>query len=79
MSGEPAVRGPVQVPREILDGLEAIRRSGLVNMLNAIGVLEVARAMGLPEVTAWVLEERGLYAIGVLCGFEAAPEAGLDA
>ena len=61
--------GPVHVPPGVLDGLEAVRRSGLVNMLDGLGVVEVARAMGFPEVAAWVLEERGLYVRGVLCGF----------
>ena len=49
--------GPVRVPRDILEGLEAVRRSGLVNMLNGLGVVEVAKAMGFPEVADWMLEE----------------------
>ena len=61
--------GPVLVPREILDGLEAVRRSGLVNMLDAPRVAEVARELGHPGVAAWLAENRSLYARGVFSGF----------
>ncbi len=61
----------IRVPAKILDGIEAVRRSGLVNMLDRNGVAEVAMALGLPAVAAWVVAEPGQYARGVFRGFEA--------
>ena len=61
----------IRVPAKILEGLEAVRRSGLVNMVDRNGVAEVARAIGLPAVAAWVVAEPGQYARGVFRGFEA--------
>lgn len=62
---------PAMVPREILDGLEAVRRSGLVNMLDRNGVAEVAMALGLPAGAEWVAAEPDQYARGISRGFEA--------
>ena len=61
----------IRVPAKILDGIEAVRRSGLVNMLDRNGVAEVAMALGLPTVAAWVVAEPGQYARGVFRGFVA--------
>ncbi len=61
----------IRVPAKALEGIEAVRRSGLVNMLDRNGVAEVAMALGLPAVAAWVAAEPGQYARGVFRGFEA--------
>lgn len=56
---------PVRVPREILDGLEAVRRSGLVNMLAHPEVADVAERMGLEASARWVRENPGPYSRAV--------------
>ena len=61
----------IPVPAKVLDGIEAVRRSGLVNMLDRNGVVEAAHALGLPAVADWVLAEPGQYARGVFRGFVA--------
>ena len=61
--------GPVLVAPEVLDGLEAVRRSGLVNMLDRKAVADIAGSMGFNPVAEWVRENRELYARGIFEGF----------
>jgi len=42
------------VTREVLDGLEAVRTSGLTNMLDRPVVVELARQMGFDETARWI-------------------------
>ncbi len=63
--------GPVRVPPEVLKGLEAVRRSGLTNMLDRPAVATIAAWMGHEATARWVREHRDLYARGVFRGFEA--------
>lgn len=64
-------RGPVPVPAAAYEGLDAVRRSGLVNMLGVRDVVRVARDLACEEAAEWILENRSLYARGVFCGVEA--------
>lgn len=66
---------PFAVPREVLEGLEAVRRSGLTNMLDRPRVAEIAEGMGFEEAARWVRGNRELYARGVFQGFEAEEDA----
>lgn len=61
--------GPVMVAREVLDGLEAVRRSGLVNILGRHDVAAIAEGMGFDTAAQWVRENRALYARGIFQGF----------
>lgn len=61
---------PVLVPRAVLEGLDAVRRSGITNMLDRPAVAEIAESMGFDEAARWVRENRELYARGVFQGFE---------
>ena len=63
----------VAVTREVYEGLEAVRRSGLTNMLDRPRVAEIAEAMGYAQAARWVREHRDLYARGIFHGFEATP------
>ncbi len=63
--------GAVRVPPDVREGLEAVRLSGLTNMLDRPAVARIAAAMGYDACARWVLEHRGLYARGVFYGFEA--------
>lgn len=64
-------RGPVRVPTEILNGLNAVRDSGKTNMFDRRRVAEIAKKMGFAAAASWVNENRGLYAQGIFQGFEA--------
>ncbi len=64
-------QGPVIVPREVLDGLEAVRRSGLTNMLDRPRVADLAHELGFEAAARWVGGNRALYARGVFEGFQA--------
>lgn len=62
--------GPVRVPRVVLDGIDAVRESGLTNMLNRPLVAELAATLGYAEAAEWIREHGGEYANGVFHGFE---------
>ena len=64
--------GPDAIPvtREVFEGLEAVRRSGLTNMLDRHVVARLAEEMGYEESARWVRENGGLYSRAVFQGFE---------
>lgn len=59
----------VCIPTAVWEGLEAVRQSGLTNMLDRPRVIELAEMMGDDETAAWVREHRREYAIGLFGGF----------
>ena len=61
----------VKVPKAVLDGLEAVRTSGLNNMLDRPVVAELAREFGFEKAARWVNAHRKEYAEGIFHGFEA--------
>jgi len=67
-------QGKIQVPREVLDGLETVRASGRINMFDARGVTILARSMDHPAAAEWVETHRAEYVTGVFRGFEAEKE-----
>lgn len=64
-------RNKIEVPVEVLTGLEAVRLSGKTNMLDAPRVIELAFEMGRVEAAFWVYENRGQYAEAIFRGFAA--------
>ena len=60
----------VRVPGDVHAGLEAVRLSGLTNMLDRSAVARIAAAMGYEACARWVRDHRDLYARGVFQGFE---------
>ena len=62
-------RKKIEVPAEVLTGLEAVRLSGKTNMLDAPRVIELAFEMGHVEAAFWVHDNRSLYAHGIFQGF----------
>ena len=60
----------VPVPREVFDGIEAVRQSGLTNMLDHPLVAQIAEGMGYVHAARWVRENRDLYARAIFHGFE---------
>jgi len=61
----------IMVAREVLDGLEAVRESGMTNMLNRPVVARLAEEMGFEEAARWIEDHRKEYAEGIFRGFEA--------
>lgn len=64
--------GPVVVPPAVLEGLEAVKRSG-AHMVERTQVLVLAKRMGYRRTVLWVEEYPDEYAHGIFHGFEAAP------
>ncbi|MCC6310972.1 MAG: DUF5049 domain-containing protein [Trueperaceae bacterium] len=60
----------IRIPRAVFQGIEAVRLSGLTNMLDRPAVAEIAEAMGFEESARWVREHRDLYAGAIFHGFE---------
>ena len=61
----------IRVPKNVLDGLEALRQSGLTNMLDRPVVARLAEGMGFETAADWVEAHRKEYAEGIFRGFEA--------
>ncbi|HUC91950.1 MAG TPA: DUF5049 domain-containing protein [Paenibacillus sp.] len=61
----------VRVPKNVLEGLEAVRRLGPVNMLDRPGVVYWADKLGFSETSQWIRDNPKKYAEGVFTGFEA--------
>jgi hypothetical protein len=60
----------VSVTHEVFAGIEAVRRSGLTNMLDRPRVAEIAEEMGFQESACWIRANRDLYAQAIFHGFE---------
>ena len=73
MPAEEESDGPVVVPSEVLEGLEAVRQSG-AHTVERTHVLVLAKRMGYRQTVRWVEEHPEDYARGTAHGFEAAPE-----
>ena len=73
MRAEENPGGPVVVPPDVLEGLEAVRRSG-AHMAERTHVLVLAKRMGYRRTVRWAEEHPDEYARGIVHGFAAAPE-----
>ena len=59
---------PVEVSREVFDGIEAIRASGATNMLARNVVLKLAGELGFEESADWMRKNPMLYARAIFHG-----------
>ena len=66
--------GAVRVPREVIEGIQAVRDSGMFNMLDLPAVAGLARQMGFDDAADWLGDRvnRSTYSQGIFRGF--APE-----
>ena len=76
--GDPVVVGPA-----VLQGIEAVRETGLTNMLDRLEVARIAHAFGHYAARAWIEANPTAYAEGIFRGFVAtsfwdAPMGGFD-
>ncbi|MHB0998538.1 MAG: DUF5049 domain-containing protein [Armatimonadota bacterium] len=63
-------KGKIRIPKDVFDGLEAVRRSGKTNMLDVPVVIELAMEMHHVDTAIWVHENIKLYLSGLFNGFE---------
>ena len=64
-------RGPVQIPREVLEQLEAVRRDARTDALDIPTLRYAASEEGKAALVVWIDGHPGEYARGVLDGFGA--------
>jgi len=64
----------VLVPRAVLDGITAVKDSGMFNMMDLPAVAGLARQMGFDDAADWLGDRgnRATYSLGIFRGF--APE-----
>lgn len=62
----------IGIQAEVIDGILAVRRSGLTNMLDQPVVARIAGELGFPDAARWIEAHPKEYAEGVFRGFEAA-------
>jgi len=65
---------PVKVPEKVLEGIEFIQRSGLINMLDRPGVQSIANDLEYHALVIWIEDNKSDYANGIFHGFEAEGE-----
>lgn len=63
--------GPVVVTSDVLAGINAVRATGLVNMLQYKQVSMLAGACGSLAAGKWIIENPTTYTEGVIRGFRA--------
>ena len=64
----------VVVSAKVFEGLEAVRRSGLTNMLDRPVVANLAARMGFQETTGWIMTHPKEFARGIFGGFHVQDE-----
>ncbi len=71
---ERCVSNAVPVPKAVLEGIAAVRESGMFNMMDLPAVAGLARQMGFDEAADWMNDRRNrsTYSLGIFRGF--APE-----
>lgn len=59
---------PIVVSRAVYEGIEAVRQSGLTNMLQRDIVRQVALMLGFEEAHEWIRDHPDLYSQAVFRG-----------
>jgi hypothetical protein len=62
--------GPVAVPAEVLEGLNAVQRSGVTNMTDHRMVRLKAHRLGYHATVFWIEDNLEEYVRGLINGFE---------
>lgn len=65
---------PVTVSKPVLDGILAVRESGMTNMFDYEYVTHLASELGFEEAHIWLTSNKKLYSKGIFCGFECSEE-----
>jgi len=64
-------QGPVRIPRDVLEQLEALRRDARTDMLDIPTLRYAASEEGKAELVVWIDGHESEYGRGLLDGFEA--------
>jgi len=72
--GTPSPHPKERVPREVLEGIEAVRESGRTNMLDRRMVQVVADELEFFATVLWLEDNGPAYARGLFHGFEPVDE-----
>lgn len=64
-------QGPVRIPKDVLEELEAVRRYTRTDMLDIPTLRLVAMDTGRPALAVWVRKHESEYGRGLLDGFQA--------
>ena len=61
----------VQIPAQVLEGIEAVRQSGKTNMLDRPAVAAIALELGYVDAAFWLEDKANhkTYAEGIFKGF----------
>jgi len=74
LEGDAPVR--ISVPAAVWQGIDAVRLSGLTNMLDHPEVVRIARELDFTEAAVWIEAHPKEYAEGVFRGFVLEPDGG---
>ena len=66
----------IPVPALVWQGIDAVRLSGLTNMLDRPEVVRIARELDFTEAAGWIEAHPKEYAEGVFRGFVVEPDGG---
>ena len=66
----------IPVPALVWRGIDAVRLSGLTNMLDRPEVVRIARELDFTEAAGWIAAHPKEYAEGVFRGFVVEPDGG---
>ena len=66
----------IPVPALVWQGIDAVRLSGLTNMLDRPEVVRIARELDFSEAAGWIEAHPKEYAEGVFRGFVVEPDGG---
>ena len=66
----------IPVPALVWQGIDAVRLSGLTNMLDRPEVIRIARELDFSEAAGWIEAHPKEYAEGVFRGFVVEPDGG---
>ncbi len=64
-------QGPVRIPKEVLEQLEAVRRDARTDMVDIPILRYTASETGKPALVVWIDRHESEYGRGLLDGFEA--------
>ena len=74
MSNDNGKQSPVAIPERVYRVIDAIRRSGVTNMLGRPMVIEIARQLGFDDEAQWIEQHPSKYSLGIFVGFNPVPE-----
>lgn len=66
----------IPIPAPAWQGIDAVRLSGLTNMLDRPVVVRLAGELGYPDAARWIEEHPKEYAEGIFRGFVVDPQGG---